>query len=233
MRFPHLWQGSSSSPRTGQGFTSHPPPYPGSDRHLHVVIHLPTPASLSPHPHHRYLHACLWPISGPSGGTGPAFSSAQEVGARHSPCCLQSPQPAQLGLLQPGERHLMPEYTLPSYGRARYSNRSGLQHLHWRYDFPVNIDISHSRLLHLSGTDISPLHFGQARSQPCRPVWLMLLNTHPVRSVSGKDNSSAQYVSCLQHRTVSPVDTQAPTPGPGADFPCGRAQPLTSFLSSS
>ena len=129
-----------------------------------MAIHLPTPAPLSPHPHHCYLHAWLWLSSGAPGGTGPAFSPAQEVGPRQSPCCLQSPQPTQLGLLQPGERHPMPEHTLPSYGHARYSSHSGLQHLHWRCDFPVNIDISHSCLLNLSGTDVSPALAGQAQS---------------------------------------------------------------------
>lgn len=46
-----------------------------------------------------YLPAWLWLSSGASGGTGPAFSPAQEVGPRQSPCCLQSPPPTQLGLL--------------------------------------------------------------------------------------------------------------------------------------
>lgn len=223
-------QGSSSSPRTGQGCTSHPPPSPGSNRHPHTAIRLPTPAPLSPQPHHRYLHAWLRQSSGASGGTGPAFSTAQEVGPRQSPCRLQSPQPTQPGMLQPGQRHLMPEHTLPSYGHARYSSRSALQHLHWRCHFPTNTDISHRLPLTLVGhRRLSPALGGQAQCQPCRPDCLMLINTH---TVSGEDNSSTQYVSCLWYHTVSLMEAQVSTPGPQASFPYGRAQPLTSFLSS-
>lgn len=59
-----------------------------------MAIHLPTPAPLSPHPHHCYLHAWLWLSSGASGGTGPAFSPAQEVGPRHAACRAHH-QPSQ------------------------------------------------------------------------------------------------------------------------------------------
>lgn len=52
---------------------------------------------------------------------------------------LAEPTANTAGAAPAQRKRRMPEHTLPSYGHARYSNHAGLQHLHWRCDFPMNI----------------------------------------------------------------------------------------------
>lgn len=91
---------------------------------------------------------------------------------------LAEPTANTAGAAPAQRKHLMPEHTLPSYGRARYSNHAG-QHLQRRCDFPMNIyecpvnlylwNIPHGFLSHLLDTDMSPLQSRLKQRELCSP----------------------------------------------------------------
>lgn len=93
---------------------------------------------LTPAPSSLPAHLAVAKLTHVSKGTGPIFSTAEKLGPRHihGACRAHS----QHSWAAPAQRtHLMPEHTLPSYGHTPYSKHAGLQHLHWRCDFSMNI----------------------------------------------------------------------------------------------